>query len=158
MDDISHIKFLNRTQIQIFREAQEFLQLDAEDIQFRTYDLLFSCYPILRTKLPENRYTHPNFVALLYSTPEDVAVGIEAVQFVLTALSPGSEREFINGASLIKQCLVKALRDVLFDELSTELLQIYQKIMEQRMHDLVKVNCSGNPNQKLFVNIRSAVS
>lgn len=154
MYDLSHIKFLNSTEIQLFREAQEFLRLDAEDIRFRAYDLLFSCYPFLRSELSVDRYTHPDFVSLLYNTPEDVAVGIEATQYLLTTISPHSEREFIDGVSLIKHCLLKALRDVLFDDISPELMQIYSKITEHRMLDLIRASSSSSFNQKLFTNIQ----
>ena len=158
MGDTSIIKFLSGSEIQLFHEAQEFLLLDSEDIRFRTYDLLFACYPALRSQLTTDRYKHPDIVALLYNNPEDISVGIEASRFILSKLAPKSDGEFINSASLIKHCIIKAIRDVLFDELSPELLQAYSKIIEQRMLDLIESKsdyCNDNNN---FGDSRSATS
>lgn len=158
MYDISHIKFLKSTEIIMFREVQEFLRLDAEDIRFRAYDLLFSCYPDLRRKLPDDRYTHPEIAAILFNTKEEVVEGITAIQILLSLLPARSEKEYIDNVSLIKQCLIKSLRDVLFDAFSTDQMRVYSKIIEQRMLDVIKENAHRGLGVKPCVDIRTAAS
>lgn len=142
----------------MFREAQEFLRQDAEDIRFRTYDLLFTCYPDLRNKLPNDRYSHPDIAAILFNTKDDVTTGIKALQYLLDSLPQHSEKEYIDNVSLIKQCFVKSLRDVLFDDLTPELMRLYSKIIEQRMLDLIKANSLDYHGKKHGINIQSAAS
>lgn len=142
----------------MFREAQEFLRQDAEDIRFRTYDLLFTCYPDLRSQLPDDRYSHPEIAAILFNTKDDVTIGIKALQYLLSLLPQHSEKEYIDNVSLIKQCFVKSLRDVLFDDLTPELMRLYSKIIEQRMLDLLKANSLGYHGKKHGVNLQSAAS
>lgn len=115
------------------RRSQEFLKLEAIDVRFRVYDLLFACYPELASNLPVDRYNHPDIVSILFRRDSDIAVGVDAFNALLKIISPKNENELVSCLMLINQCLVKALQDVLTDELDDDLIAAYRHLIEYRV-------------------------
>ena len=115
------------------RRSQELLKLDAIDIRFRVYDLLFACYPELSSGLPKDRYRHPDIVSLLLRRPAEIESGAKALNALLEIIAPKSENELVACLMLFKQCLIRALQDVLSEVIDDDLVSSYQQLIESRM-------------------------
>lgn len=122
------------------RRSQELLKLDAIDIRFRVYDLLFACYPELSAGLPQDRYRHPDIVSLLLRRPTEVETGAKALNHLLEIIAPRTENELVACLMLFKQCLIRALQDILSELIDDELISSYQHLIESRMINAVGRN------------------
>jgi len=133
-NSFGHVK-LNPRQAACIRDSQQFLVQDATDILFRTYDILFRTYPALRNQLPVDRYTHPNIIGILATNPDDSARGVQALWTLIEALSPTSPEDFSRYLNTIRENLLIAIKDIMFDIASDDLLTIYTEIFNEKIQE-----------------------
>lgn len=123
---------LNEYQKQVYLSSLDELGEHAEDIAFRAYDLLFSRYPVLKTLLSEDRYTHPDLACLLSNDEGSITEGFRTLEH-LVGLTSGIPRIKKNQlVPQIRKCLIQSVRDIMFIEASRELVGIYSKLLDYR--------------------------
>lgn len=124
---------LNGSQKRLYLSSLEELSEHAEDIAFRTYDLLFSRYPELKSLLSKDRFSHPDLACLLSNDKQSIAQGVRTLE-ILIELPVTDPR--IRKSQLLQQvqkCLIQSVRDIMYIEASQELIGIYSTLLNHRL-------------------------
>lgn len=130
---ITSFQQLNESQKQLYLGSLEDLRVHAEDIAFRTYDLLFSRYPELKTLLCEDRFSHPDLACLLSNEEPSVAQGLRTLEYLIGLTSNAPRIKKSQLLRQVQKCLIQSIRDVMFIEASRELVGIYSKLLGHRL-------------------------
>ena len=131
---IASLHRLDESQQALYLGSLEELDDNAEDIVFRTYDLLFSQFPILKNLLSEDRFSHPDLSCLLANDEQNFEQGVKTLEYLILLTSTDASRIKKNKLlSQIHKCIIQAVRDVMFIEASRELVGIYAKLLDERL-------------------------
>ena len=129
-------------------KLQLLLQNDRTDIRFRCYDLLFRSYPQLSSRLSENRYEHPDIVALIDSDSADSDHGIENALLLLQALGEKSDYGVRKFFRILRQKLLQATEEIMSDFISDEDLSHCDRIVREKLKLAGKKGPNVNPDQE----------
>ena len=129
-------------------KLQLLLQNDRTDIRFRCYDLLFRSYPQLSSRLPENRYDHPDIVALIDSDSADSDHGIENARLLLQALGEKSDYGARKFFRILRQKLLQATEEIMSDFISDEELSHCDRVVREKLNHASKKGQNVNTDRE----------
>ncbi len=122
------MKILSEKTIQELTGTYSLLNENCEDITFRMYDLFFSKYPKLRPLFPISRALHPSLINTLLDVfrqreyPESDAF---KKQMLLIAHKHRSDQIKSEHLGILRERLLQAMRDVLFDDATPQMLKAW---------------------------------
>lgn len=128
-------------------KLQLLLQDDRTDIRFRCYDLLFRSYPQLSSRLPENRYEHPDIVALIDSDSTKSDHGVENALMLLNALGEKSDYATRKFFRILRQKLLQATEEIMSDFISDEDLDHCDRIVREKLRNAGQKKQKVNPDK-----------